>query len=50
MRCIEVFNGFVSQNSKEPPMVAMLVTVFARDLFLRARTDYRDPTMTLKQA
>lgn len=40
----------MSQNSKELLAAAMLVTVFARDLFLMARKDYGSPIITLEQA
>lgn len=39
MRCIDIFNDFVSQDSKEPLVIAMPMIVFVRDLLLRARRD-----------
>lgn len=50
MRCIEVFNTFMSQDNKDLLICAVHVAVYARDLLLRVRKDYGAPTMPLEQA
>lgn len=50
MRCIDVFNVFVSQDSKEPLVITMPVTVLSGDQLLRVRKNYVASTMTLEQA
>lgn len=49
MRCIEIFNTFVSQDNKDPLISPMLMAVYARDLLLWVKKDYGVPTMSLNR-
>lgn len=50
MQCVEALTKFVAPNSQKPPLFAMPVTVFTRDLYLRAVKNYMGQTMVLEKA
>lgn len=47
MRCIELFNTFMSQDNKGSLIYVMLVAVYTREPLLRVQKEYSGPTMSL---
>lgn len=50
MRFVEAFIKFVAPNSQELPLLAMPVTILARDVYLQDIKNYAGPTITLEKA
>lgn len=50
MRCIEVFNTFVSSDNKDHLIQAMPTPVYMKDTLMQVRRNYDDHTMPLEQA
>lgn len=50
VRCIEAFTEFISPQNVVPRQVVLLVIIYARDLYFRAKKDWTGPRIPLDSA